>query len=123
MGVSKPYGDGDMRFEYVEVRPGDAGSWAADLDRNYCAWLLEGPGLSIQTPRPETCCSTLTSMEVLVVPKGQDWGLHLGSEAEGSALVFLISANITESSYSCEVLKHLAKAVQKPCADVAVLGG
>lgn len=117
--ATQPYGDGDMRFEYVDVHPGNAGGWNADRERNYCAWLLEGPELAVQAQDAERIGKALMRMEVLVVPKGQSWGLSLPESAGSSALVFLISGSITEESYSPEVLGQVEKAAKRARTDLA----
>merc|ERR1711879_575216 len=102
-----------MRFEYVDVKPGAAGAWKADRDRNYCAWLLEGPSVTVEGPGAENVKDALMTMEVLVVPKGQDWGLSLSEAALGSSLVYLISGSITEASYPQEILDHFERASKR----------
>eukprot|EP00931_Biecheleriopsis_adriatica_P051179 TRINITY_DN29659_c0_g1_i1.p1 TRINITY_DN29659_c0_g1~~TRINITY_DN29659_c0_g1_i1.p1 ORF type:complete len:345 (-),score=65.73 TRINITY_DN29659_c0_g1_i1:16-1050(-) len=107
--ISSPYGDGDMRFEYVDVRPGEGTAWKADPARNYCVWLLEGPDVIVQGGVAEDGTDFLTPEEVLVVPKGQEWSLCLPEESKQSALVYLISGSITEASFPEDVLQQLGR--------------
>lgn len=109
--VTMPYGDGDMRFEYVDVQPGAAGRWKADSTRNYCVWLLEGTQLIVQ--HAGTDSDTLMEMEMLVVPKGRDWGLGLGEDVPESSLVYLISSSMSEDSYPEDVLKRMERATKR----------
>jgi len=110
--VTKCHGDGDMRFEYVDLCPGSAGAWKADSARNYCVWLLQGPELTVQGANGTS--DALIIGEVLVVPKGHEWGLRLLQNAKETALIYVISASITEVSYPQETLNHLMRTVKRP---------
>jgi len=110
--VTKPYGDGDMRFEYVDVYPGAEGAWKADSGRNYCAWLLEGPELAVQESNDEHGGGILRAMETLVMPKGQEWQLRLPENSSGSTLIYLISGSMTDALHSQEVLDQMEKALK-----------
>lgn len=117
--ATRAFGDGDMRFEYIDVFPGKAAGWRADQERNYCVFVLEGPEVIVHGRGAESVKSSLMIGETLVVPKGQDWGLSLPEEEKRTALVYMISGNITEASYPREVLEHFERAAKKPRTEKA----
>lgn len=93
-----PHGDGDLRFEYVEVGPGAAGTWTPDLGRNYVVCHLRGPALHLQGC---AACgalevgATLGAMEVLVAGAMEaDWSLQAGHDEGAAALLFVLSSSI-----------------------------
>lgn len=105
--VVVPHGDGDMRFEYVDVLPGDAGAWSPEVARSYCAFVLEGPAVVVEGPGTDSCGGTLSAMEVLIVPRGRHWSLSLPDAAERGALVLAISSSITAASFPPDFVKQL----------------
>eukprot|EP00928_Gymnodinium_smaydae_P080721 TRINITY_DN64368_c0_g1_i1.p1 TRINITY_DN64368_c0_g1~~TRINITY_DN64368_c0_g1_i1.p1 ORF type:complete len:336 (+),score=42.50 TRINITY_DN64368_c0_g1_i1:95-1102(+) len=109
--VHYPFGDGDIRFEYVELLPEVSNTWNADSQRNYCAWLLEGPQLKVRCKDASNVDQLLLTLETLVIPKGDAWSLSLGTDCKSSALVFLISSNMTEASFPSDVMTQIDKSV------------
>lgn len=103
--VTSPQGDGDLRFEYVEVRPGEDGAWSPEAGRNYVVCHLGGPHLRLErggAASLEVAGGLLQAMEVLVVDKGEpSWSLSLADAAAETppSLLFVLSSSMTDASY------------------------
>jgi len=111
--VAVPYGDGDVRFEYVDVQPGPEGAWKPESGRNYCVWCLEGPTLTLTSHDAKGAGGNLHTMEVLIAPAGGEWSLSLPKDADRSSLLYLVSSNMTSASFPAQVLEQLYGAQQR----------
>jgi len=111
--VTHPYGDGDMRFEYVSVGgegDGSRSEWVADGDRNYAIFILDGPPLQIKGSLSAAACheDSLGVGEVAILPKQEDMFSLCSREGETTrTFMFVMSASMTEASYPTSVLDIL----------------